>query len=188
MGKYSKYKATLPRIIGSAPNPEDGGTNFWNEEVEAIKRAILASGKVADPLEPAALYDGATKEQLAQAYLKLRGDKERLEKTAKTINKTVEAINRILVGMLEADGASSVRLQNGGGVDLEDAPYCTVEDTATFMAWIKEQGMEDMLVLQWQTMNATVKTRLEAGLEPPPGVKVYLKSSVKRRKAKKEAE
>jgi hypothetical protein len=186
VGKYTKYKSSLPRMIGGAPPEDAGGTNFWNDEVEQIKARIKATGTVRDPLDEDEALPGATKEQLSGLYLRLRELRDDLEKRSKHINKTVEAIQRLLVERLESDGASSVRLADGGGVDLDDQPYSSVEDPRKFIAWVKAQGMEDMLTLHWGTMNATVKQRLEAGLEPPPGVKVFLKTSIKRRKPKGE--
>jgi hypothetical protein len=111
---------------------------------------------------------------------KLRKDELKAELKELEIN--IEASQRILVDRFENDGTQSIRSSSGTLFYLKDDPYSSVEDSNALKKWFKDNGMEEMFTVPWQSLNALVKDRLKSGKPEPNGVKVYIKTSVETRK------
>lgn len=168
MGKYTGLKGSLPRQIGH--EPEEGAESNWNDEVVAIEKSFEAKG--------------LTKEQVAAEYSKTRNAKEALEREAKVIAKTVEALERILVRRLEADGATGIALADGEKFDLDDKPTASVTDVDAFLKFVKDNGMEHLLTVHANTRKAIATERWQAGIAETPGIELKLRTTITRRKKK----
>jgi phage host-nuclease inhibitor protein Gam len=159
MGKYSKYKDTMTRF---QQEPS------WQEEIDKHKKE-LATQKNAD---------------IASRYSELKDQKKELEEKIKAMNAELEACSQILVDRLETDGTSSFKLTNGTSFFIKDDPYSSVQDKPALYKYLKENGMEDLFSVNYQTLSAIMKERLENGEELLPGVAVYMKTSIQRRTSK----
>jgi len=160
-GKWSGLRGDLP------PAPIDSA---WQQEVNIVKTEILqsipqTSGK-------------------AREYCKLRDEKDRLEAEVKKLNTRLEALSQLMIKEMELEGTDLFRLDTGDTLSIKDEPYSSVADRTAFLAWIHQTGQDDLLSVHYQTMNSIVKSRLQEGGEQPPGIKVFLKQSITRRKGR----
>lgn len=158
-GKYSSLRTQLPRF----EQPPD-----YQQQVDGVKlnyRAVAVQG----------LQD------YANILMHRKAEKARLEEKIKEQNLCIEAVSQLLLEGFEEAGMSKAQYPEVGTVYLQDEPYTSTEDKERLLGWVRDQHPE-MLTVQWQTLNAWAKECLVQGQDLPPGVKVYLKTSVKLRK------
>lgn len=158
-GKWSKYKATLPKA------PVDSS---FLEKVNASKAEFRQ--QIGDNIN-----------LLGEEYDSIRAKKETLEEEIKELNVKIEALVQMVVERCESEGLTMVRLNSGTSLSLKDDPYSQVVDKDAFLDWIKKTNREALLSVHYQTMNSLVKEFLEEGQDPPPGIKVYIKTGLTRR-------
>jgi hypothetical protein len=161
VGKYSGLKGSL-----EAP-PQDPS---YQDQINVEKT------KIQDEI-------GTGIGALGENYNKHRAEKDRLNDLLGKENLRLEALTQLILKKMEDDGVTMVRLADGSSLSMKDEPYSQVSDRTAFLTWVKENGLEDLLTVHFQTMNALVKERLLNGEELPVGVKAFLKSSITRRKA-----
>jgi hypothetical protein len=118
--------------------------------------------------------------ELELVYKVLRRSKSRLDALVSTNNLEMEAITRLFIEKFEEDGTSSKTFIDGVSISHNVEPYAQVKDPAALRKWVLDHGMEDMLTLNWQTLNGMVKERLEGKVnEPlPDGVEVFMKDKL----------
>lgn len=155
MGKWQNLRGTVEKF-----QQEPG----WQAEIDLAKQAYAFKSKLE-------LCGELNDEDLA---------KKRLEEELHQVNTRREALNQLILERLEADGDQ--KISNAFGVFyISDAPYSQVKDKQAYISWIKEQGLEALLSVPYQTTNAQVKAVLEEGKQLPPGVEVFIKSVIRRR-------
>lgn len=157
MGKWSEFKGKLDQA------PVESS---WQGKVDATKPE----------------YQELNVGQLGEKYNEFRIAKERLQEELGEVNTHLEALSQLVIDELERLGLSSVKLADGSSINMKDEPYSRVKDQHVFLSWIREQGLDSLLTVNYQTMNAMVKDRLITGDEPPPGIDVFIKTSITRRK------
>lgn len=138
----------------------------WQGEIDLAKAKFAAFSKL----------------ELCQLVDDLGIEKDRLERELRDCNTRAEAVNQLLLDKLETDGDTKI-MNAFGTFYIEDSPYCTVEDKHVYLAWIKDNNLEALLNVPWQSTNAQAKAKLEKGEEAPPGLKVFIKSTVRRRRS-----
>lgn len=124
-------------------------------------------------------YKGLSTTDLATAYTRLRDEKDDIEEEIKILNAKITAIQELMIDKFEAEEISAIRTQNGYLVSSKYDPYASVKDKEAFIAWVKKEGYEGLLSVQWQTMNSMTKELIEAGMAPPDGVEVFLKPGLR---------
>ncbi|HET9942140.1 MAG TPA: hypothetical protein VFR05_02295 [Terriglobia bacterium] len=129
--------------------------------------------------EHKAKYSTLSTSELAQAYTRLRDEKDDIEEELKALNQKLEAATAILIERLEEEELLSLRTHDGYLVSAKFDPYASVKDKEAFRAWVIDNGYENLLTLPWQTTNAIAKALLESGEAPPTGVEVYLKPGLR---------
>lgn len=127
-------------------------------------------------------YAELSKMELVEKFREKKNLKEALEDNISELNTALEAIGGLVCDLMESTGESSFKCKDGTFF-LKDEPYSAVEDMELFKKWIIENKMEDILRPQWQTTNAIVKDRLERGENVPPGINVFIKTTLGARKA-----
>lgn len=160
MSKWEKLKGRFEPV---AELPE------YQAKVDEAKVLLLGTSDAS----------GANAARLARMLVERKGEKERIESELYDINVELNALNQLLLEVMENDGQESLKLSTGETIYQTIEPYSSVEDRAKLLAWIDETGSQYLLSVQWQTLNGAVKLMLEKGAPTPPGVKVYLKSSVR---------
>lgn len=141
----------------------------------------------ADPTHAEALavaaeaWAGKPLADVAEAYNEAREIKESLEEDLSKQNVTVEALLRVLTDALEAAGLTSIRTDRYS-FSTSPEPYPSVIDRPALRAW-SQVHMPDSLALPWQTLASVTKAALESGEAIPPGVEVFIKTKLTRRKA-----
>lgn len=157
MGKWQNLRGTVEKF-----QQEPG----WQQEIDQQKAKYVGQSKLQ-------LCGELNDEDLA---------KKRLEEELHQVNTRREALNQLILERLEADGDQKIN-NAFGTFYIADEPYSKVADKQAYLKWIGEQGLDSLLSVPYQTTNAQVKARLEAGQQLPPGVEVYVKSSIRRRQA-----
>lgn len=158
MGKWSKLKDTLVKFV----QPDT-----WQNKIDKVKKEEYAKlGKM----------------ELCKEFLRIDTEKEKLKDQLSDLNTREEALNQLMVDFLETEGDSSVR-NIYGTFFIKDDPYCSVTDKTLFNNWVKGEGMEDLFSVNYQTTAGLTKARLEAGQNVPPGITVFMKTSIGHRKS-----
>lgn len=158
--KWSAFKGVLP-TYQNVEDPER------IELIQAVKDSIAGDKSV----------------EIAKQYAFLKVEKDRLEDELKAINLQLEARNAVLVERLENDGTQSFKLETGENFYLSDEPYAQVRDKVRLNDWFSENGMDELRTVNWQTLSAIVKERLERGDQLPEGCEVFLKTKVVMRRS-----
>lgn len=125
-------------------------------------------------LTPAQLDDYG----VAALYNAAKLAKEAAESVARKFELQKDALARLLADRFEEDNKYSTTFTNGGGVRITPDVYPVVKDPQSLLAWIKANNMEEMLTLNYQTMQSMVKQRLQDGKSLPEGVEVFLKDKL----------
>lgn len=160
-GKYSHLKGQLT-TYSSEPEYQDR----VNAERERIKGILKENSR---PLSAASYADF-----LIMAKL----EKARLEALVKEQSLTIEAMSQELIDRLEGDSITALRLVGGIALSIKDDVYCSVFNKVEFHNWIREQHLEDLFTVHYQTMSAMTKQKLQAGEPIPPGIEPYFRQSI----------
>jgi len=160
-GKYSALKGSITKFSVELEYQEK-----VNAKKEEVKGELSAKG-----LSP-------TASNLGLILVQARQQKDALEDLVKAQNLVIEAMNQELVDLLESLDFTSLKLGSGVSISIKDDVYCSVRDKHAFHAWIREQGLEDLFSVHYQTMSSMVKEALLEGKETPPGVDPYFKQSI----------
>ncbi len=158
-GKWSSLKGSYP----SAPVDMD-----FQARVNTVKQGLQATSKT----------------ERARKFCELRDAKDELEAQIKEINTNLEALSQLMILEMETAGETLFRLDSGDSLSIKDEPYSSVVDKDAFINYIEKSGQKDLLTVHYMTMNSMVKERLQNGQEPPPGIKVYVRQSIMRRRGR----
>lgn len=118
---------------------------------------------------------------LCELYGQMRDKKDALESQVKELNLQLEAVQQELVERMEEQGITGIKTLDHGNFFLKDDPYSSVQDRSAFHQWIRETGQEGLFTVMYQTANGIVKECLSSGKPLPPGMAVFMKTSVTRR-------
>lgn len=133
-----------------------------------------------------------TPESLAKLYIKLRTELDELEAVRYDRQVRLNAIEQMLINSHEANqpgwglygsAEHTVKLASGACIDVLAEPDAKVIDKEAFRLWCIQNGLEGKLQLWPSTMAAIASERLLAGMAPPDGVDVKVRSKIKYRKA-----
>lgn len=153
MGKYSHLRGTLDKF----------------EEEERYQQKLDA--KKAE-------FVGFAGGALAGAFHQAKLRKAAIERLLKEQNIVVGALEQMLVADLERQGYSSTRHARAGLLSIHDKPYTTIKNQPAMVEWAEKTGRRPLLTINYQTMSGIVNKMLEDGEDPPPFVKVYMKSKI----------
>ena len=158
MGKWSKFKGKFGSV------PEQGNKEYL-QKLDQIR-------------SKAATLD---LDKLCSEYRKAKEQKKKVLELLSKTNTEVEGLSRVIVEIMEARQLQTFTYAGGGTFYLRIEPYPSIENKDTLRAWV-EDGNQYLLGVIHQTLAAVVKENLLKGEDPPPGVKVYLKTTVGYRK------
>lgn len=185
VGSLEEY---LAGVVGSSVDAEgDDYDPKFREKVDAEKLRINQALDQKIQAE-----NGDEKKRLMLLADELRDTKDQkkeLEAKIKSLNVTIAAANELMVVALREAGMSGFKLANGGTCYTEIVPHTATEDPQRVRAWANETNPE-LLSVQWSTLNAENKRRIEEAMEAGepvdeaviPGTKVRVKTTVKFRK------
>ena len=159
MGKYTSFRNKFPAF----EQPKD-----WLDKVNAWKQDFIGT------------VDGqhANAAFLARAYADIDAKKKELEERISQYNIELEAISQLGCEALEENGLEKVDLAGGGYVRIDDRPYTSIEDRGAIFAWIKKNKLQDLLSVNYQTLNGMNNERLVSGKSVIPGTKVWIKTKL----------
>jgi len=155
LGKYDAVVAKLPKL---PVEPSD-----YQMKVEAAKEK----------------YRALRTTQLVTTFADLRRKKDDLEEQEKALNLQIEAVTQLVLGAFEKEELASIKLDDGCLVFTQVEPYAGVKDKETYRAWCVSEGLEKEMHLWPSTTQALVKERLLSGLDNPPGVEAFVKTSLR---------
>lgn len=166
MGKWTYLKGDYEKV------PVD---QTWLDRVNDI----LNKPKSDDPAD-GRLRDVPNAE-LAKIFTQAKAQKEILEGQLADVNLHIEAYTKLFVDRFDEDGVSKMTFDDGTTISINPEPYPTVKDREALLKWVRANGMEELLTLQYQTMAKIVKEAIEGGQALPDGVEVFLKDKLSRR-------
>lgn len=184
-GKYANIIDKLPRSFGQEPE--------YQQKVTATKFQIIANAKSETYLDTKTVqnWKGEIHKELIEleklmllavgskryaseftrVYRDLRHVKDMLEGHVSNINLLIEAHAQLLADQFEAEGVTSLKLDDTGeSVRVQYEPQAKVVDRDAFREWCIKEGFERSLMLPWQTTNMVTKQRLLNGESEPDGV------------------
>lgn len=175
MGKYDKVIGSLPRL----PEHDDDDDNYAAKVQDAVKTLLNI---VAVPMEfhfdHTLQLEEATAEEAIKAWRELRELAEGLSKFEKLVKLQIAALAFIIEKKFEERGITSLRLLDGKGARSQPEPIGQVDDVDKLVQWLKNNGMERFLGINYQRLQGIVRDRLLEGLESPDGVKVYYRPKI----------
>lgn len=127
-------------------------------------------------------YADLTNEVKMQLLKNLKETKKKLEADISEINIGIAAMSELLSDAFISIGTQSTTLSTGELFYLKDEPYIKVIDPQKNNEWFKENGMDEIRTVQWQTQNALVKEALKQNKPIPEGIEIYMKTTVEMRK------
>lgn len=161
-GKYSRLKDSLTRL-SLEPSHQ--------EQVEDMKLRIKE--KVHDTYERF-----ATPTDFGNTLINAKLEKLRLENLIKHQSLIISACEQVLVEFLEDSDITSIKMGNGVSLSIKDDVYTQVSDKIAFHQWIRDNGLEDLFSVHYQTMASMVKDRLMNNEDIPPGITPYFKQGI----------
>jgi hypothetical protein len=153
MGKWTAFKGKLQHYVEESD---------YQEKVDDEKQTLIKKSP----------------QQLAENLKDLKNAKKEFNASLYRVNLEIEATQQLLLEWMEANGMDSIRLQSGGLFSERLEPYSSVIDKEKLKEWVKKQKMNHLLVLPWSMLNSMVKERLMNGETLPPGVEVFIKTSL----------
>lgn len=115
---------------------------------------------------------------VAELYNTAKLGKAAAESVAKAYELKKDALARLMADRFEEDGKYSTSFTNGGSMRITPDVYVSVKDNEGMLKWVRDNGMEAMLSLNFQTMQSMVKERLTKGLPIPEWADIYLKDKL----------
>jgi hypothetical protein len=168
MGKWTALKNKLVRY--SEPDS-------WQQKIDKVK--------LGDPTSTTPTtekpYAKLTRLELCEEMVRVAEEKDKIKEALADLNVREAAIDQVMVDMLEGEGELQVK-NAFGTFFIKDDPYCSIVDREAYLKWVGENDLEELLTVNYQTTSGIVKGKLEAGEEIPPGIKVFMKSSIGYRK------
>jgi hypothetical protein len=161
VGKWDKIIARLGLLrLGEEPK--------YQEKVDALKT------KMRDDLgaDLNATY-------LANMYLEARNEKDDVKEQLSEVDLKITALEQLITERFEVEDVSNIRLASGALVNVQNEPYASVEDRDLNRQWAIDSGLERSLQLPWATLNSHVKELLPMGEPIPPGVKLWVRTTVR---------
>jgi hypothetical protein len=155
MGKWEK----LCKLLAALPVDAD-----WQRKVDEAKMPMRAMNS----------------QELAKRIDRAARRKKQLEDQEKLANIEIEAGNQLLLDRMDAEGVEQVRTRSGILFTRHSEPYPTVEVKALLFKWIKQTRSVYLLSVHFKRLQSLVKECLEAGKAMPPGVRVFVKTTVRR--------
>ena len=159
MGKYTAIAAELT----AKPEPSE-----FQDKVNAVKVTVKK-------VQPA---------NLAHEIVRIRAEKDAIKKSLSTINVRLVAHEQLLAEAFESSGITHLTLESGDSISTSIKPYARIQDRDAFRAWCVNHGLEQALVLPWQTTNALVSERLMNGQDEPDGIDTYKQTTIILRKGR----
>lgn len=158
MGKWSYLKNKLPPL----PDPDPKHADL----VEAAKGRL--SGR--------SLNDYLTR------YVQLRNLKQENEAARAVLQIEIDAVEDYIKEIFEREDVHKMTLETGETISTVPEPHAVTIDPDLMLKWVKEVGLEKSLQLPWQTLNSQLKQLLEHGKDVMPGVKPYIRTTVRFRR------
>lgn len=135
----------------------------WQEKINEFKKSLV----------------GLSTAEIARHFAMRRREKKEHEEIVKGINTEMEACSQLLVEQLQDQEVQKVTLASGETVYLQSKVYPSVSNRDELRQWAIDSGQIEILSVHPQTLTGIVNKRLADGLEPPPGVSVFLKTQAK---------
>lgn len=159
--KWESYRGKFPKLPPKSDDPK------FEERVALMVGDILANQ--------------TDNTELCKAIANFKEKKEEKEAELSELNAELEARYRILAERFENNEIQKMSL-SFATFYLNEEPYSSIEDKDALREWVVENGMQELLSINWGTLNSLVKGLIEDGKPEPSGVKVYLKTSVRMRR------
>lgn len=188
MGKWSNLKEKFARFVQEPSYQQKVDVDKavlrnhnlkpadWLKEVRILQAAVKSLAETPQALAGRKTSPG--RGHWCEALVVAKMIKDLAEDLDSIANLRIEACCQLLIDNLEGEDESKV-VNSLGTFSIQDSPYPSVKDRTSFLTWISETDQEELLTVNYQTMAALVKDKLTKGEELPPGVEVFVKSTIR---------
>ena len=175
MGKYDEVIKTLPRL----PEEAEDDTNYAAKVQDASNQLLKGEARILElTVNHVIQLTDESAEGMVKEWRELRDVIDKIAAVEKFAKLQLAALARLMEKNFEQRGITSLRLIDGKGARYQPEPVGKVADNDKFIEWVKSEGMERLLGVNWQRMNSIVKERLLEGLEPPDGIEVFYRPKI----------
>jgi len=118
-------------------------------------------------------------------YKKMRAELDEKKEQLKELQSEVASLEYEIIQEMEGLNLLSLRTDDGVlfTTIVKSYPSLKAEDREIAYNWLKERGLFDALAtINPNTLRGFINERLEAGEELPPGVELYMKTTLSMRK------
>jgi len=128
--------------------------------------------------------------KLANELYDLREQKSGITSSLSEVKKKIDEVEKEMLEELAEEGMNRVDISGKGSFFIATRKFYRIDDKDAFIAFLEEQGDEDILSVQHQTLNGYAKeiaTRKEADGDSEfeiPGLVFHAKSQIKVKKSK----
>lgn len=157
-------KGKYAHIIDSLPKWNGGHDPSYQEKINAVKAAMIAE----DPTLRQA-------SSIAEKYIEMRFEEDAYDEIMKEFDLRKQAISQLLEAAYEVEGTTSVGLLSGFSVRVQYEPHAKVINKIENRLWAIKSGLENDLVIPWQTLNKLTKDELLLGNPEPDGIVAHAK-------------
>ena len=136
--------------------------------------------------EKKADYQALTLPELMKWHQEFSTEWDDIEERKKELNVEFEAISQVIQAKFSQMGVSSVDSDEGQNFYLHIEPYISVADREAAENWVEsDPQLEYLWSIQPKKLESLIKNHLEKGEDSqiPPCISVFLKTSVRCRKA-----
>ncbi|KKN32607.1 hypothetical protein LCGC14_0812300 [marine sediment metagenome] len=156
MGKYSHLKGKFAVF----ENPDKSYQARVNQTKSQIKK------------------DHQTVSALCEYFVTWKLTKKQRQEEIEEANLFLEALSQLLKDHLEEEEIENLTLESGVTLFLKINPLAQVFDPKKLMDWIKRGKRKELLSVNANTLTAYCKEILDTGKKLPPGVKIFMRSSI----------
>jgi hypothetical protein len=172
MGKYAKLRGQFVRFT---EEPDYQSRLNAHRDSKVIRRVDITFSELtlSQPLGKQSM------KVLGKILAAIKDKKKKIEEATSEINAQIAAIQQVLLESLEGEELESFRSEEGlFSIKDEPYPFIEKEKQAEFYQWIKDQKLESLFTVNYNTMAAMVREMLLTGKPLPPGIGVYMKAAV----------
>lgn len=161
MGKWDKIIKRLGlQRLGEEPR--------YQEKVNALKEKMIQD-----------MGPDLSATHVAALYLVTRDEKDALKEQLSEVDLRLTTLEQLITERFETEDVTNIRLTSGALINVQNEPYAAVEDRDLNRRWAIDSGLERSLMLPWMTLNSHVKELLSLGEPIPPGVKLWVRTTVR---------
>lgn len=124
--------------------------------------------------------------QKLQEFGKLRQKKDKLKAELKVLDVQIDEMEPGLLDIMDKLKIQNMKMDKIGTFYVQVEAYPQVKDNLKLITWMKDNDRGDIVkeTVNYQSLRGIINEQLEANLETPEGVEVFMKREIRLRRDK----